>query len=546
MNLTAILAALLFATAPPKPNLIELAHVNGEAVTAQQLISAFADRHSGHAKFLGGDLEARKFLDILINERLFIQEAFNIGLDDEPEARKKIDQYENEKASAALIAAEIDEKAKASEEQITAAWEKLDVVIQGREIAVGTRQEAEEIRAAILQGADIDALARTCSRVQTRSHGGAFLLNWGQREPEFERVVLPLQPGDISPVIETKDWFEVVIVDARHDVPKPDLKKVHDEIGETLRVRGLDERKDAWGRELFAKYHVVQQPVPAELSELVRLLATSPELVVATWDGGSLTLKDAVAADELRSLAPVPALRIKHEIEERLRAVINDSLVTREAKERKIADQPEVATAVQRFRELTAEDVLFRDHIWKDVTVNDDDLKVYYDSHKSEFVAPEQRRVAQIMVLSEADAKKVRGKLAAGADFEQLARTMSRDISTAGNGGDLGWITADKVPGAFKDVLTLKKGGVAKPARTASGWHIIKVVDIKPPHQLALAEVSDGARKGALDAKQRAAQKFWLEKLKAAAKIDVHDEAIKQFVKEYEFKGEAPPQHAMQ
>ena len=522
--------------------------MNGEPVSSREILAVFTDRHSGHAKFLGGEVEARTFLNMIIEDRLLIQEAYNIGLDTDPEVSKIVSEFEATKATKYLIWNELEKKANPTKDEVRAAWkEHLNFFVKVRQISVDTKAEAEEVRAALRGGADFEALAKSCSRSDSRFHNGHALVNWGQLDPEWERVVFAMQPGEISPPIPTPDGYDVIILDDRVDAPQADFDKISGQIEITLRRRKYDELANAWSAELRRKYHVADAPLDRTPSALLRVLKTAPDTVVATWDGGgSLKIKDTFNADELKAWTELSPVRAQHEIEGRIRATLNDPLVMLEVKERKIAAVPEIATDVQRYREYIMESVLFRDHIFHDVKVTPDDLKTYYDAHKGEFIDVEQRRVSQILVGTEAEAAKLHAKLAGGADFEELAKTSSRDMVSARSGGDLGWITAEKVPPSFKAVLTLGKGELTKPVHTSLGWHIIKVTDIKAPRQLTMDEAKDALQKKVLDAKQRAARGEWVEKLRAAAKIEISDAGIQQFVKENEFKGDAPPQHGVQ
>jgi peptidyl-prolyl cis-trans isomerase C len=531
--LSLLLPAALTADTSKKPDARVLAKVNGDPVTAQELLDAFSNRHSGHARFLGGPIEARRFLDMVVDERLFIQEGYNIGLDQDAEVVKTLADREKARASEVLLRGEIDEKAMPPANEVRAVWQELNFVVQARQIILDSREDAESVRRAILQGADFDALARNCSRGPSRSHGGMIVPSWGQAEPAWERVVFALGDGELSPVIETSYGYEVVLVMARRDAVRPPFEKVREQIEATLQERKLDERKRAFSDELWAKYHVVLAPLPA-----------SPDGVVATWDGGGkATLGEALSADELRAFAKESPRHAQVEIESRIRTTVNTPLVALEAKARKIEQLPEVAEALEHDRDMLVEAALFRDHVMKEVVASDDDARKYYDEHKSDFLAAEQRHVAQILLSNEKDAKAVYDKLAAGADFDTLARKQSRDFVTAGSGGDLGWITSEKVPGAFKEVLTLAAGKIAHPAQSPAGWHVIKVLDVKPKRQQAFDEVADQAQMKSVELKRRNAQKFWLTKLRAAAKVEIDDTAIKEFVAAYQFKGEAPPQH---
>ncbi|GAB6139329.1 peptidylprolyl isomerase [Methylosoma difficile] len=70
-------------------------------------------------------------------------------------------------------------------------------------------------------------------------------------------------------------------------------------------------------------------------------------------------------------------------------------------------------------------------------------------------------------------------KLRAGQDFTQTAISSSND-SNALKGGDLGWRTQGNIPSLFADVIVhMARGDVSEPIRSPSGFHIIKMLDLK-------------------------------------------------------------------
>ncbi|MEI6268557.1 MAG: peptidylprolyl isomerase [Methylococcaceae bacterium] len=70
-------------------------------------------------------------------------------------------------------------------------------------------------------------------------------------------------------------------------------------------------------------------------------------------------------------------------------------------------------------------------------------------------------------------------KLRAGQDFSQAAMSESED-DNALKGGDLGWRTANDIPTLFADkVSQMRAGEVADAVRSPSGFHIIKMLEIK-------------------------------------------------------------------
>lgn len=75
-------------------------------------------------------------------------------------------------------------------------------------------------------------------------------------------------------------------------------------------------------------------------------------------------------------------------------------------------------------------------------------------------------------------------KLNDGAQFEQLANTYSAS-DTALQGGDLGWRKQAEIPSIFSELVAkMKVGESAGPVRSASGFHIVHLAELRDLEQL--------------------------------------------------------------
>jgi peptidyl-prolyl cis-trans isomerase D len=130
-------------------------------------------------------------------------------------------------------------------------------------------------------------------------------------------------------------------------------------------------------------------------------------------------------------------------------------------------------------------------------------LRTRYEQEKARFVEPEQRSASHILVAvtPDADAKAQKAaeekakKLAAeagqpGADFAALARASSDDAGSKASGGDLGWIAHDGgMAKPFEDALfAMKAGDVSAPVKTEFGWHVIKLHEVKAGKQTSFED----------------------------------------------------------
>ena len=90
-------------------------------------------------------------------------------------------------------------------------------------------------------------------------------------------------------------------------------------------------------------------------------------------------------------------------------------------------------------------------------------------------IAPDASSAA--VAEAEAEASRITSELRDGADFAQMAVAHSAG-QRALEGGDLGWRKAGQLPSLFADqVLEAGVGEIIEPIRSASGLHIVKLMD---------------------------------------------------------------------
>ncbi|MES9969085.1 MAG: peptidylprolyl isomerase [Candidatus Thiodiazotropha sp.] len=83
-------------------------------------------------------------------------------------------------------------------------------------------------------------------------------------------------------------------------------------------------------------------------------------------------------------------------------------------------------------------------------------------------------------------AQSVYAELADGADFSELAIRLS-DGRQALDGGDLGWIEISRIPSLFTGVIDeMEVDAISEPIRNASGFHIIKLAEVKGGNKLII------------------------------------------------------------
>ncbi|BCX88727.1 peptidyl-prolyl cis-trans isomerase SurA [Methylomarinovum tepidoasis] len=94
-------------------------------------------------------------------------------------------------------------------------------------------------------------------------------------------------------------------------------------------------------------------------------------------------------------------------------------------------------------------------------------------------IATPEATSPEVIQKAREKAERLVAELRQGLDFHQAAITLS-DGAQALKGGDLGWRKLDQIPTLFADLVPkMQKGEIAGPIRSPSGFHVIKLLDLK-------------------------------------------------------------------
>ncbi|MCW3040872.1 MAG: peptidylprolyl isomerase [Solirubrobacterales bacterium] len=159
-------------------------------------------------------------------------------------------------------------------------------------------------------------------------------------------------------------------------------------------------------------------------------------------------------------------------------------------------------------------------------------IQAYYNKNKSRFAQPERRDLRIVLTKTKANADRALSQLKAGVDFSKVAKALSIDQASKGQGGVLLAIAKGQQEKALDDaVFAAEKGVLTGPVKTNFGYYVFKVQKITKATQQTVKEATPTIKQllasqnqqGALDKFVKDFRKKWKGKTECRSGFKTSD-----------------------
>jgi parvulin-like peptidyl-prolyl isomerase len=498
-----------------------LAVVNGEPVTEGDLRYSLMIAHRREDLSSAGALNLSQFVQKLIDDRLIVQEARRMGMQDYPEVRQAIQAYILRESVVRLHDDEIVKKVTVTDEEVKSFYKKnYEQFVLGI-IRVDTEEKAREILQQLRGGKDFQELAREYSPDPSQKDAGEVTLRRSSLNPAIDRAISNLKLGEFTGVVSVGNKFYIIEVINRKEAPDEGLESVKNNIERALRKQKEKERSDE-----YLKYLRKQIPVQVnnEIFPSINLSEPSAmeklsqdERTLVQVNGFTLTVRDFV------SLMKSYPKKSKDII---LNDWIEQKLVDREALDRHYEKQKEFRRMVDRYENQLLKNTFINRVIVPQIVLSDEALKEYYLSHQESFMKPPTFKIQQITVKTMQDAEDIINDLKNGAEFSWLAKNRSID-SAASERGNLGWLTKAEMSEPVRKVIeTLKLGDISPILKVDSFYRIIQLLGRKGGEVEEFVKVKEAVHRAAFEDKVNDILNSYIGQLKKDSDITINNEAV--------------------
>ncbi|MBN2525108.1 MAG: peptidylprolyl isomerase [Deltaproteobacteria bacterium] len=294
------------------------------------------------------------------------------------------------------------------------------------------------------------------------------------------------------------------------------------------------------------------------------LTAAQAAKVVAKVGEETITVGDVT--EQINRLSPYIKRRwaTPEKRKEFLQKLIQIELLSQEAIRNGLDESPEVQRAVKQVmvRLMVKNDL--QDELFP-ASVDESRLKKEYEKEWLKYHSPEQRRVSQIVLATENEAREIIADIQKSSDprarFRELARTISIDEAGRNRAGDVGYVTNPKdiaaskengpgrafeqAPGVSEAVatatwtLTRPNQLYAEPVKTALGYHVLMLSTVKPALNRSYNSVKRLIENRVLREIKREKMDEFVATLRKKANVKIYQENLDKLKLELPKAGEA-------
>ena len=250
------------------------------------------------------------------------------------------------------------------------------------------------------------------------------------------------------------------------------------------------------------------------------------------------------ALDVLQIKEPQNIAKIKNEV---IDEFIHESIITKWAKNKKLTvSKIELEEEVKQVLQDYPDDITFRKalvqenktmEIWKkDIqkrvlerkvfdSLNEDikpptldNLKSYYNAHKSSFIEKERVHIEQFLLPTKNEAHDIYNKLKNRQDFSRSTHTYKTNYNKL-------WVERG-VADVFKKAFSMRKGVWGGILESPYGYHIYRVLEKKRKKQWTFDEAKDKIHEILMAQRQQAKYVSWLEKQTSRLDVFLNKKAL--------------------
>jgi len=512
-----------------------LAMVNGEILTLEKFNRVLAGIHGGMTdNATQSRTNPSQLLERLINARLVLQEARNIGLDELPEVMNAEKAFEEETIRGMLYGYQLRNIKKPDKKEVEKRYRQAVKEVKVTSVLFEKEEDGKRLEAEVRGGGDFGELAqRMISSGEAKGSLVGQYLRIDSLSPEVAKTVSSLKKGEVSPLIRIGNQVSLLRMEGIRFAKDPAARAQAEK--DALQAKKVAVLK-RYTEGLRKKYLRIDQKLVDSLDYesaepgFEKLLAD--DRVLARVKGEKpVTVGDLTNALDKKffhgSDRAAQSKRINRKKDQVLEEILDRRVASMEAKRLKLERTDFYKTKAEDFRDEILFGAFVQKVIVPDVKVVDEDLNAFYQAHIGEFTFPEMVRIDGLVFADKGAAEEAIEKLRKGADFQWLRANAEGQVdATAAENllvfrGEL--LVATTMPeGVRKAIAGAGPGDYRLYPDPGNAYYVLNLLERIPSKPMPLESVKGEMEKKVFAEKIQRVLKDWEEKLRKASDVKIY------------------------
>ncbi|MBI5576035.1 MAG: peptidyl-prolyl cis-trans isomerase [Deltaproteobacteria bacterium] len=511
-----------------------LASVNGEPVTLHEFYNVLASIHEGVSdNSAKAHSSPSAILERIINAKLILQEARNIGLDSLTEVTAAVKAYEEESLRGMLYGERVKNVKKGDKKEIDRLYRETVKEVKVKSVLMEKEETGKRLEAEVKSGRDFESAAkRMLDAGEAKGSLEGRYMKFESLSPDVAAAVSSMKAGEISPLIKVGNHYSMLKFEG---VRYPDDPAAKEKAGmEALKAKRVVVL-GKYSEELKKKYVKVNGKILDGLDYdsiqpgFEKLL--EDKRVVAKVKGEApVTVADLTTALQRKFFHGAEKAAEKKKINKRKPVVLDEILARRvalkEARLKKLDRAEFFKTRVDGYRNELVFGTFVRKAIDPEIKVDEAEIREYLKGHIAEYTTPEMMRMDSIAFHKRADAEDAVEKLRKGADFIWTKENADGRVDPAKAENLLrfgGTMIVTELPEGARKAVSGATGGDFRIYSEAEGpAYVLYVREVFPPQPQKYESVKDGIRQKLFLDKRQRTLRDWEEKLRKASEVKIY------------------------
>lgn len=519
-----------------------VATVNDEPISLEELNRAVAASHAGrHPGEKAGQIDYSDIMQRLINTRLIVLEARNMGLDELPEIKNALDIYSRQTLMELLLKRYVKD-IEADEEAVRQHYEPMVREWKIKAIRFKNEKNARQIYSQLEAGGNFDEVVQKAVEwgVGKADSQANYIKNKDLAEGVAE-IVAQMKIGSTSPIISigkkgyiifkledvrlpAEEDHEAMVIAQRQALNQRRVEAARDYYGE------LKKRKVKLDQALFDQLDFESQ-VPG-----FEKLLSDGRILVRIKGQKPITVSEFAAAVEQKFYHGVKMAaenkRINSKKIDILEDMLEKRLLLKEALDQGIDKTDEYRQKVKEYEISLIFDKFISKVVTPDIKLNLKDLKAYHAKNAEQFTSPVLLRVRSLVFGKRKDAVTAIDKLKKGTDFNWMGSNAEGQLDQNTEGilkfdGQL--VTLNSLPENVQKAVAGANAGDFRLYESPEGlFYVMYIYEVFPAKLQPFEAVKQEVAKKVFEDKLKKAIEHWADQLREYYPIKIYRADLKR------------------